>query len=143
MKQNNVGFFEWIYKPKSELYKRVNYTQHILLTGLLKSTTETSLLIVGVNLIFYGMVEPSLFKDFVIPLGIIAILCSIIVDFAGDHVKMVKKDEEYEETEKMMDEKIEEKAVTEKKARDIAKKLVDKELEDIAETLCDDDKKKE
>jgi uncharacterized protein with von Willebrand factor type A (vWA) domain len=39
-----------------------------------------------------------------------------------------------------MDEKIQEKAITEKKAREIAKKLVDKELEDLADTLCDDDK---
>jgi hypothetical protein len=132
---------EWIYKPKSELYKRVNYTQHILLTGLLKSTTETSLLVIGFNLIFYGMVEPSQFKDYVIPIGIMAIMGSVIVDFVGDHIKMVKKDEEFQITENLMDEKIQEKAVTEKKAREIAKKLVDKELEDLADTLCDDDKK--
>jgi hypothetical protein len=139
MKHNiQRGLLEWIYKPQSELYKRVNYTQHILLTGLLKSTTETSLLIIGFNLIFYGMVEPSQFKDYVIPIGIIAILGSVIVDFVGDHVKMQKKDEEFQITEDMMNEKIQEKAVIEKKAREIAKKLVDKELEDLEDALCND-----
>ena len=133
MKHNKKrGLLEWIYKPKSELYKRVHYTRHILLTGLLKSTTETSLLVIGFNLIFYGMVEPSQFKDYVIPIGIMAIMGSVIVDFVGDHIKMVKKDEEFQITENLMDEKIQEKAVTEKKAREIAKKLVDKELEDIS-----------
>jgi hypothetical protein len=132
------GILECIYTPKSELYKRVNYTRHILLTGLLKSTTETSLLVIGFNLIFYGMVEPSQFRDYVIPIGIIAIMSSVLVDFVGDHVKMVKKDEQFQLTEKMMDEKIQEKAVTEKKAREIAKKLVDKELEDLEDTLCND-----
>ena len=87
------------------------------------------------------MVEPSQFKDYVIPIGIMAIMGSVIVDFVGDHIKMVKKDEEFQITENLMDEKIQEKAVTEKKAREIAKKFVDKELEDLADTLCDDDKK--
>ena len=77
------------------------------------------------------MVEPSQFKDYVIPIGIMAIIGSVIVDFVGDHVKMQKKDEEFQITEDMMNEKIQEKAVTEKKAREIAKKLVDKELEDL------------
>ena len=134
------GLLEWIYKPKSELYKRIHYTRHILLTGLLKSTTETSLLVIGFNLIFYGMVEPSQFKDYVIPIGIMAIMGSVIVDFVGDHIKMVKKDEEFQITENLMDEKIQEKAVTEKKAREIAKKLVDKELEELEDALCNDPK---
>jgi len=129
---------EWIYKPQSELYKRVHYTRHILLTGLLKSTTETSLLVIGFNLIFYGMVEPGQFRDYVIPIGIIAIMSSVIVDFVGDHIIMQKKDEEFQITEDMMNEKIQEKAVTEKKAREIAKKLVDKELEDLEDALCND-----
>ncbi len=45
------------------------------------------------------MVEPSQFKDYVIPIGIMAIMGSVIVDFVGDHIKMVKKDEEFQITE--------------------------------------------
>ena len=122
------GLLEWIYTPQSELYKRVNYTRHILLTGLLKSTTETSLLVIGFNLIFYGCVEPGQFRDYVIPIGVIAILCSVIVDFVGDHIKMQNKDMQFQETEKMMDEK----------AKDIAQKLVDKELRELEDTMCND-----
>jgi hypothetical protein len=132
------GVLDWIYTPQSELYKRVHYTRHILLTGLLKSTTETSLLIIGVNLIFYGMAQPASFKDYVVPLGIIAILGSIIVDFLGDHIKMRKKDEEYAITEQLMNEKIDQNAVTEEKARNIAKKIVDHQLEELEDALCND-----
>jgi hypothetical protein len=132
------GLMEYIYKPQSELYKRTKYTRHILLTGLLKSTSETSLLGTGIFLIIYSLVQPGNYSPFTIFIGIIAFMGGVLIDFAGDRVKMVQKDREYKITEGMMDEKIESNAVTEERARMIAKKLIRKELDELEDAMCND-----
>jgi hypothetical protein len=141
MKQNikkSIGILDWIYKPQSELYKRINFTRHIILTGFLKSTSETSLLIIGFNIIFYSVIAPQQYKDYAVFVGIIALMAGVLVDFVGDRYIMQKKDEQFQITESLMDEKITEQAVTEKKAREIAKKLIENEMSDIEDALCND-----
>ena len=125
-----VNLLNYIYKPESELYNRINYTRNILLTGLLKSTLENSLMSIGFTLVVLSMVAPNQYCDAIRAglVGAILILIGILVDFIGDRIKMELKDQELKHTEELAKEI----------AKEIAAEESKKNNEKLKDTLCND-----
>jgi hypothetical protein len=122
---------------KHELYDMIQYTKTMLITGFLKSTIGTMLIGLGSAILAYSFIQPG-YTAHAPYVGIILILLGCIIYFIGDIYKMRKKNEELHTTEALMDKKIEDNALTEEKARLIAKKLIRKELDELEDVLCDD-----
>ena len=112
-----------VYKPRSELYERINYTRTILLTGLLKSTLETALISMGVTVCTFSIITTE-YNDKGLLVGLLLLALGIIVDYIGDKTKMQKKDEELKHTEDYCKEK----------AKEVAENLVKEELNNIGES---------
>jgi hypothetical protein len=122
------SFFNWLHKPESEIYKKTNYTKHILLTGLLKSTTETALIGGGIAGILIYWSNPTVYNDNYFFVSLLSVLAGIIVDLYGDKIKMEHHDQELKATEKLMEDK----------AKDIAQKLVEHEMKELEDAICND-----
>nr|WP_302577825.1 hypothetical protein [Methanobrevibacter arboriphilus] len=119
MKNNNID----ISKPLNEI---ISYQKRVWVTGFLKTTISSGLIATGIVSIFAGIIDHPLlekFNEIGIILGLISIGIAIILITLIDNYDEQKKKEELE----IIDCKIE------GKAEEIAKKLVDKELEKILE----------
>lgn len=119
MKNNNID----ISKPLNEI---ISYQKRVWVTGFLKTTISSGLIATGIVSIFAGIIDHPFLKGFHeigILVGMIAIGLAIILITFIDQYDEKKKKEELE----IIDSKIED------KAEEVAKELVNKELEKILE----------
>ncbi|MBF4469175.1 MAG: hypothetical protein ISP01_07190 [Methanobrevibacter arboriphilus] len=108
------------------LIEEIPYRQRVWITGFLKTTISSGLIATGIVSIFAGIIDHPLLKGYHeigILVGATSIGLSIILITFIDHYDEKKKKEELE----IIDSKIED------KAEEVARKLVDKELEKILE----------
>lgn len=110
----------------------------MLLTGFLKSTIGTGLISLGMLILFTSISQPDSYATHAPIVGIVLIIAGCIIYLIGDIYKMIQKKNELTIINDVMDQKIQDNAITEAKAREIAKKLVDKELRELEHDLCDD-----
>lgn len=105
---------------------QIPYRRRVWITGFLKTTISSGLIATGIVSIFAGIIDHPLLKGYHeigILVGMIAIGLAIILITFIDQYDEKKKKEELE----IIDSKIED------KAEEVARKLVDKELEKILE----------
>lgn len=108
------------------LIKQIPYRRRVWITGFLKTTISSGLIATGIVSIFAGIIDHPLLKGYHeigILVGATSIGLAIILITMIDQYDEKKKKEELE----IIDSKIED------KAEQVAKRLVDKELEKILE----------
>ncbi len=104
----------------------IPYKRRVWITGFLKTTISSGLIATGIVSIFAGIIDHPLLRGYHeigILVGLLAISLAIIIITVIDQYDEQKKKEELE----IIDGKIED------KAEEIARELVDKELEKIRE----------
>ena len=91
-----------------ELTEIIPYRRTIWTYGFVKTTLSGALISTGVVLIFNGITEHPLFKDFneiAIIVGIIAVILAVFVVASIDKFKEKSKKEELEAIDKQIDER--------------------------------------
>lgn len=95
--------------------------------GLLKSTTGTMLIGLGASTMVYYIVQPELYPEHTVYIGIILVLLGVMVYYFGD-VWKIRKQVEFKKTEHKY---------IEEKAKEIAEEIIDKKMEEISEECKD------
>lgn len=119
-----------IYKPRSNYYKKLNYTRFYLIFGLGKSSLETTLITVGISTLVLSFAQPGNYSCYAAPIGLASLALGYLVDYIGDKYKMKQKD-----LELLLIEEEKEKIIKDK-ADGIVQKIVNERLDKLEDDLC-------